>query len=54
MPPHPLAKFPIHRYYQNEPTFNGAYLRNSLPKIKDREYVINLDEYWTLLGFYLC
>ena len=32
--------------YQNEPRFNGAYSRNNLPnKIKDRAYVINLDEY---------
>ena len=25
--------------------FNGFYSRNSLPKIKDRTYVINLDEF---------
>ena len=29
-----------------EPRFNGGYSRNNLPKkIKDRAYVINLDEY---------
>ena len=33
-------------YYQNEPRFNGVYSRdNLLDKIKDRAYVINLDEY---------
>ena len=33
-------------YYQNEPRFNGVYSRDNLPvKIKDGEYVINLDEY---------
>ena len=32
-------------YYQNEPKFIGAYLRNNLPKIKDGAYVINLDKY---------
>ena len=33
-------------YYQNEPRFNGIYSRNNLPdKIKDGEYVTNLDEY---------
>ena len=33
-------------YYQNEPRFNGVYSRDNLPnKIKDRAYVINLDEY---------
>ena len=45
MPPHPVTNFEIQKYYQNEPKFYGAYSRNSLPKIKDRPYVINLDEY---------
>ena len=45
MPPHPLANFEIQKYYQNEPTFNGVYSRDNLPKIKDGAYVINLDEY---------
>ena len=45
MPPHPVTNFEIQKYYQNEPKFNGVYSRNSLPKIKDRPYVINLDEY---------
>ena len=32
-------------YYQNEPRFNGVYSRDNLShKIKDGEYVINLDE----------
>ena len=35
----------MQKYYQNEPKFNGVYLRNNLPKIKDEIYVINLDEY---------
>ena len=36
MPPYPLIKFEIQKYYQNEPRFNGAYSRNNLPKkIKD-------------------
>ena len=35
----------IQKYYKNEPRFNGAYSRNNLSKIKDGEYVINLDEY---------
>ena len=45
MPPHPLAKFEIRKYYQNEPKFNDIYSRNNLSKIKDGEYIINLDEY---------
>ena len=38
-------------YYQNEPRFNGVNSRDNLPersstdRIKDGEYVINLDEY---------
>ena len=46
MPLHPLTKFEIEKYYQNEPRFNGVFSRNNLPKkIKDGAYVINLDEY---------
>ena len=41
-PDHPLSNFEI---YQNEPKFNGVYSRENLPKIKDRTYIINVDEY---------
>ena len=34
------------KHYENEYRFNGVYSRDNLPnKIKDGEYVINLDEY---------
>ena len=46
MPPHPLTNFEIQRYYENEPGFNGVFLRNNLLlKIKDGTYIINLDGY---------
>ena len=45
MPPYPLINFEIKKYYQNESRFNGVYSRDNLPKIKDRAYIINLDEY---------
>ena len=45
MLPHPLTNFEIQKYYQNKRRFNGVYLRNNLPKIKDWTWVINLDEY---------
>ena len=45
MPHDPLTNFEIQKYYQNEPKFNGVYSRNNLLKIKDRAYVINLDQY---------
>ena len=45
MPPHPLTNFEIQKYYENEPKFNGVYSRNSLSKLKDGTYIINLDEY---------
>ena len=33
------------KYYQTEPNFNnGVYSRNNSPKVKDEEYVINLDD----------
>ena len=41
----PLTNFEIQKYYQNEPNFNGVCSRNSLPKIKDRAYVWNRDEF---------
>ena len=44
MVPHLLTNFEIQKYYRNESKFNGVYSRNSLPKIKDRAYVINFDE----------
>ena len=47
MLPHPLTKFEIRKYYQNEPKFNDVYSRNNLPKIKDGSSVINFDEYKT-------
>ena len=45
MPSLSLTNFEIQKYYQNEPRFNGVYSRDNLPKIKDGDYVINLDEY---------
>ena len=46
MASHPLTNFEIQKYYQNEPRFNGIYSRDNLEeKIKDRTYIINLDEY---------
>ena len=51
MPPHPLTNFEIQKHYKNEPKFNGVFSRNNLPecnsieKIKDGAYIINLDEY---------
>ena len=50
MPRHPLTNFEIQKYHQNEPRFNGIYSRdNSLERssaeIKDRTYIINLDQY---------
>ena len=46
MPPHPLTKLKIQRYYQNEPRFNGVYSRDNLPdEKKDETYITSLDEY---------
>ena len=38
-----LTNFEIQKYYQNEHKFNGVFLRNNLPKIKDGAYV-SLDQ----------
>ena len=57
IPHHPLTNFEIQNYSQKGPKFDGVYSRNNLPRIKDRAYVINLDEYksigahWIVLYF---
>ena len=45
IPPHPLTNFEIQQHYQNKPKFNGVYSRNNLPKITNWAYVINLEEF---------
>ena len=50
---HSLTNFDIRKYYQNEPKFNRVYSRNNLPKIKDGEYVINLDEYKSIVTHWI-
>ena len=45
MLPQPLTNFEIQKYYQNEPKFNDVYSRNNLTEIKDRAYLINLDDF---------
>ena len=43
---HHSRNFEIQRYYQNEPRFNGVFVRNNLPKkVKYRAYVIKLGEH---------
>ena len=54
LPLHPLANFEISEYYKNEPRFNGVYSRNNIPnKIKKGAYVINLDEYATIVTYWI-
>ena len=45
MPSYPLTNFEIQKYYQNKPKLKEVYSRYNLSKIKDGEYVINLDEF---------
>ena len=45
MLPHPMTNFEIQRFYQDELKFNDGYSRNNLSNIKDRTYIITLDEY---------
>ena len=61
MLPHLLTDSKIQNYYQNdvqlssknEPKFNGVYLTNKLPKIKDGAYIINLDEYESIGTYWM-
>ena len=41
---HPLNNVKITNCFNYEPRFNGVFLRNNLPRIKDGAYVINLDD----------
>ena len=50
---HLLTNFDIQKYYQNEPKFNGVYSRNNLSKIKDGAYVINLDEFKSIVTHWI-
>ena len=51
IPPHSLTNFEIQKYYKSKPRFNGVFSRNnlseynSIKKIKNVAYIINLDEY---------
>ena len=36
----------MEKYYHNQPKSSGVYSRDNLPKVKDRAYVINLDEHF--------
>ena len=53
MLPHLLSNLKIQKVYQNEPKFKGVYSRNSLSKIEDGTYVINLDEYKSIAAHWI-
>ena len=53
MPIHPLTNFETQEFYKNEPKFNGVYSGNNLSKIKDRAYVINLDEHKSVRTYWI-
>ena len=59
MLPPPLTNF-VTQKYQNEPKFNGVYSRANLPvvptlaaQIKDGPYMINLDEYKSIITHWI-
>ena len=41
---HPLNNIEIINYFNYEPIFNRTFSRNNLPRIKDRAYIINLED----------
>ena len=57
MPPASLTNFEIQMYYQNERKFNSVCSRNSLTKMKDLLWLLNLDEFKSIrnhwIPFYL-
>ena len=52
MLPHPLTTFEIQKY-ENEPKLNSVYSRNNSSKIKDGTYIINLDEYESIVTHWI-
>ena len=44
VPLHPLNNNKITNYFKYEPRFKDVFSRNNLPRIKDRAYVVNLDD----------
>ena len=40
-----LTNCEIKKYYQNKRRLHGIYSKDSMPKKKDGDYVINVDEY---------
>ena len=44
VPLHLFNNIKIANYFRYEPRFNGLFSRNSLPRIKDEAYVINLGD----------
>ena len=40
----PSFNIEIANYFNYEPRFNGVFSRNNLPRIKDRAYVISLND----------
>ena len=53
MLPHLLTNFEIQKYHQNEPKFNGFYLKNNLPKTRDGAYVINFDAFKSIVTHWI-
>ena len=45
MPSHPVIILIYKSIIRKKTKFNGVYSKNILLKLKDGEYVINLDEY---------
>ena len=43
----------MQKYYQNNPKFNGIYSRNNFSKTKDRAYVINLDQFKSIVTHWI-
>ena len=48
-----LTNFQMQKYYQNQPKFNGVYSRNNSAKVKDRAFIINLDECKSIDSFWM-
>ena len=48
----PLTNFETQKHYPKQTRFNGVLSRNNLPKIKEKQLVVNLDTY-KAIGTYL-
>ena len=53
MPLNLLTNFEIQKYYQSKPKFKSFYSRNNFSKIKDGTYLLNVNEFKSIVTHWM-